>query len=51
VSYLKQFPVSKLKIDGSFICGIAVNPDDEAITAAIIHMARCLNLEVTAEGV
>jgi diguanylate cyclase (GGDEF)-like protein/PAS domain S-box-containing protein len=51
LSYLKQFPVSKLKIDRSFICDLAANNDDEAITAAIINMAKCLNLAVTAEGV
>ncbi|HLH09709.1 MAG TPA: EAL domain-containing protein [Terriglobales bacterium] len=51
LSYLKQFPVSKLKIDRSFIRDLGQSNDDEAITAAIIHMAKCLNLKVTAEGV
>ena len=50
-SYLKQFRVSKLKIDGSFIRDVAVNPDDAAITAAIISMAKSLHLKVVAEGV
>lgn len=51
LSYLKQFPVSKLKVDRSFIDELGANNDDAAITAAIINMARCLNLRVTAEGV
>jgi diguanylate cyclase (GGDEF)-like protein len=50
-SYLRQFRVSKLKIDGSFIRDVAANPDDAAITAAIISMAKSLRLKVIAEGV
>jgi diguanylate cyclase (GGDEF)-like protein/PAS domain S-box-containing protein len=48
---LRQFGVSKLKIDGSFIRDVATNPDDSAITAAIISMAKSLRLKVIAEGV
>jgi diguanylate cyclase (GGDEF)-like protein/PAS domain S-box-containing protein len=51
LSYLKQFPVTKLKIDRSFIQEVPGNPDDAAITTAIISMAKVLNLKVIAEGV
>jgi len=48
---LRQFGVSKLKIDRSFIADVAMKPDDAAITTAIISMAKSLNLKVIAEGV
>jgi diguanylate cyclase (GGDEF)-like protein/PAS domain S-box-containing protein len=50
-SYLRQFRISKLKIDRVFIRDVAVNPDDAAITTAIISMAKSLRLKVIAEGV
>jgi EAL domain-containing protein (putative c-di-GMP-specific phosphodiesterase class I) len=49
--YLRQFRVNKLKIDRSFIRDVAVNPDDAAIAAAIISMAKSMKLKVIAEGV
>jgi diguanylate cyclase (GGDEF)-like protein/PAS domain S-box-containing protein len=51
LSYLRQFPFTKLKIDRSFIRDVAVNPDDAAITNAIISMSKGLSLTVVAEGV
>jgi predicted signal transduction protein with EAL and GGDEF domain len=40
LSYLRQFPVYKLKIDRSFVKDIAVGTDDAAITGAIITLPR-----------
>jgi two-component system CheB/CheR fusion protein len=51
LSYLKRFPVSELKIDRSFIDGIANEPEDRSITTAIIALARELGLKTVAEGV
>lgn len=51
LAYLRRFPFRTLKIDKSFVQGVATNEDDAAIAAAIISMARRLKLDVTAEGV
>lgn len=51
MSYLKRFPVERIKIDHSFIRDIPHDPDDVAITIATIQMARGLKLDVIAEGI
>ena len=51
LSYLKQFPVDFLKIDRSFIRELGKDLKDTKIVAAIIHLARALDLKVIAEGV
>jgi diguanylate cyclase (GGDEF)-like protein/PAS domain S-box-containing protein len=51
LAYLKRFPIDKLKIDQSFVRGLAESADDREIAATIIAMARNLRLAVLAEGV
>jgi len=49
--YLKTFPIDTIKIDKSFVNDVTTDPDDQAITQAIISMAHSLKLDVVAEGV
>jgi EAL domain-containing protein (putative c-di-GMP-specific phosphodiesterase class I) len=51
LNYLKHFPIRRLKIDQSFVAGMAHDEKDKAIVATIIAMASNLGLDVTAEGV
>jgi EAL domain-containing protein (putative c-di-GMP-specific phosphodiesterase class I) len=51
LSYLKRFPVDRLKIDLSFVREITTDPGSLAISEAIITMSHSLNMQVVAEGV
>jgi diguanylate cyclase len=51
MSYLRRFPIDKLKIDRSFISEVMSRPEDASIVRAIISLAHSLRLKVVAEGV
>ena len=51
MSYLRRFPIDKLKIDRVFISEIASRPEDASIVRAIVSLAHSLRLKVVAEGV
>ena len=51
LSYLRKFKINKLKIDQSFVCNIAEDPESRAIVAAIITLADSLGFQTIAEGV
>ncbi len=51
LNYLTRFPVSRIKIDRSFVGKITENAEDAAIVRSLIAMAHNLELEVIAEGV
>lgn len=51
LAYLKKFPISKLKIDRTFVMGLPADESDRAIVGATIAMAQALKLAVVAEGV
>ncbi|HVH84754.1 MAG TPA: EAL domain-containing protein [Steroidobacteraceae bacterium] len=51
MSYLRRFPIDKLKIDRSFVNELLSRADDASIVRAIVSLAHSLRLKVVAEGV
>ncbi|GAB4390767.1 MAG: hypothetical protein Kow0025_25030 [Thermodesulfovibrionales bacterium] len=51
LNYLRQFPISGLKIDRSFINALTFDENNVEIVKTIVALARALDLEVTAEGI
>jgi diguanylate cyclase (GGDEF)-like protein len=51
LSYLRRYPIDKIKIDRSFVMNLGIDREAQAVVAAIVKLARALKLSVIAEGV
>jgi diguanylate cyclase (GGDEF)-like protein/PAS domain S-box-containing protein len=51
LTYLKKFPLDRLKIDKSFVSEIRADSDDAAIVGSTINLGKLLGLSVIAEGI
>ena len=51
LGYLRRFPVTGVKIDRSFVTGLGLSAEDDAIVRAVVAMSHALGLSVIAEGV
>ncbi|MFI5004208.1 MAG: putative bifunctional diguanylate cyclase/phosphodiesterase [Solirubrobacterales bacterium] len=51
LAYLRQFPVDALKIDRSFISGIAASKESAALIHTLVQLGKALHIETLAEGI
>ena len=51
LAHLRRMPISEIKIDRSFVAGMAGNRDDAAIVTSTVELARSLGIRTVAEGV
>jgi diguanylate cyclase (GGDEF)-like protein len=51
LTYLRQYPIDRIKIDRAFVAEMTTNPNCAAIIAAVVSLGRSLGVDVTAEGI
>jgi EAL domain-containing protein (putative c-di-GMP-specific phosphodiesterase class I) len=51
LGHLRQFPVDALKIDRSFITGLAQNHEGESLVHTLVQLGKALSIETIAEGI
>lgn len=51
LSYVKHFPIDVVKIDRSFVAGVATGTKDQALMRSIVELAKALELHTVAEGI
>lgn len=51
LGYIKHLPLDGIKIDRTFVSGVALDPHDAAIVRAIVGLAHGMDIRVIAEGI
>jgi len=51
LAHLRQFPIDALKIDRSFITGLAHNLEGESLVHTLVQLGKALSIETIAEGI
>ena len=51
LNYIQRFPISKIKIDRSFVSEIPLSKEAAAIVSAVAALARSLDIRLNAEGI
>jgi EAL domain-containing protein (putative c-di-GMP-specific phosphodiesterase class I) len=51
LTYLRHYPINRIKIDRAFVAEMTTSPNCAAIIAAVVSLGRSLGVDITAEGV
>ncbi|HTA06837.1 MAG TPA: EAL domain-containing protein [Solirubrobacteraceae bacterium] len=51
LAYLRQFPADSLKIDRTFVAGVAKDRESAALIDTLVQLARSLEIQILAEGI